>query len=118
MRKNWLFCILIVSAAALLGNARVPGPSFQFTSIDFPGATLTRATGLNSEGQIVGRYVAGGAFHGFLLRQGTYSSIDVPGASYTIAHGINAEGQIVGRYAGAHGAGPRLSTERGKFHHS
>jgi hypothetical protein len=38
----------------------------EFTSIDFPGATLTRAFGINTNGDIVGTYVAGGVQHAFV----------------------------------------------------
>ena len=103
MRGKLAICLLTLGTAILLARTAGADPSFQFTSIDFPGATLTRATGINSKGQIVGRYVTGGAFHGFLLSRGTYTSIDVPAASYTIAHGINDAGQIVGRYGDARG---------------
>jgi probable HAF family extracellular repeat protein len=42
----------------------------EFTSIDFPGATLTTANGINARGDIVGRYFsADGVQHGFLLRR-------------------------------------------------
>jgi hypothetical protein len=39
-----------------------------FTSIDFPGATSTAASGINPRGDIVGTYTAGGITHGFLAR--------------------------------------------------
>jgi len=40
----------------------------EFTSIDFPGATLTTSSGINARGDIVGRYVgADGRQHGYLL---------------------------------------------------
>ena len=43
-------------------------PSYSFTSIDFPGATSTSATGINVHGHIVGSYVdASGKTHAFLL---------------------------------------------------
>jgi len=48
--------------------------------------------------QIVGLYLAGGTFHGFLLNKGTFTTIDVPGATRTQAGGINDRGQIVGDY--------------------
>jgi len=82
MRKNWLLCILILSAVALLANARVPGPSFRFTSIDFPGAVLTQPQGINPGGEIVGLYKdTAGKQHGFLLSSGQFTSIDYPGRS-------------------------------------
>ena len=37
-----------------------------FTPLDFPGASSTAAQGINSQGDIVGTYSAGGITHGFL----------------------------------------------------
>jgi probable HAF family extracellular repeat protein len=46
------------------------GP-FEFVSIDYPGATATLAYGLNSRGDVVGRYVdSAGKSHGFFLGRG------------------------------------------------
>jgi hypothetical protein len=39
----------------------------EFTSIDFPGASGTVASGINPRGDIVGFYVSAGVGHGFLL---------------------------------------------------
>jgi hypothetical protein len=42
--------------------------SFSFESVDFPGATATRAFGINSHGTVVGSYTdAAGKTHGYLL---------------------------------------------------
>lgn len=42
--------------------------SYSFTSIDYPGATTTSATGINSQGHVVGSYVdSAGKTHAFLL---------------------------------------------------
>ncbi len=70
-----------------------------FTTIEFPGASLTQAWGINPQGDIVGQYVAGGITHGFLLdTQGNFFSIDIPGASSTAALAITPQGDIVGQY--------------------
>ena len=42
-------------------------------------------------------------FHGFLLRDGSYTTIDVPGSTYTEIAGINDADQIVGVYRDAMG---------------
>ena len=71
------------------------------TSIDFPGAVSTRATGINLAGDIVGIYAdkLAGKDHGFLLRGGVITTIDVPGAAITEPWKINNSGEIAGRYA-------------------
>jgi uncharacterized membrane protein len=68
-----------------------------FTTIDFPGAFLTEAQGINPSGDIVGLYSSSDT-HGFLLHQGAFTTIDLPGAFLTEAHGINSNGDIVGLY--------------------
>ena len=70
-----------------------------WTTIDYPGASDTYATGINNNGDIVGVYVLGGLSHGFVLKAGTFTSIDVPGAIQTYAKGINDSGMIVGYYS-------------------
>ena len=48
----------------------IPGP-FEFISIDYPGATSTYAYGINSRGDIVGRYVdSAGKTHAFFHSPG------------------------------------------------
>jgi len=79
-----------------LGNSEGPA----LVPIDPPGATQSRALGMNEAGDVVGLFRdSSGAMHGFLReRGGTFSAIDVPGATFTIAHGINNPGDIVGRF--------------------
>ena len=75
-----------------------------FTTIDFPGALATAASGINDPGHIVGAYVdTAGMEHGFLLAHGRFCTIDVPGAILTSAFGINGPGRIVGLYTDAAG---------------
>jgi len=77
--------------------AQRPGTSVQ--TLDFPGAVLTRAFGINATGEIVGLYIdAQNVTHGWLLKNGRYFSIDIPRAIRTNAVAINSEGQIAGRY--------------------
>jgi hypothetical protein len=50
-----------------------------FTTIDFPGALLTEAHGINNRGQIVGTYRSEPAFiQSFVFDKGTFTTIDVP----------------------------------------
>jgi len=68
------------------------------TPIDVPGSTETVAVGINSNGEIAGRYTSGGVQHGFLLSGGAFSTIDYSGATDTTAVGINAGRDIVGAH--------------------
>lgn len=43
--------------------------TYGYVTIDYPGATVTRAFGINGNGDVVGAYVAGGVTRGFLARR-------------------------------------------------
>jgi len=78
------------------------------TFVDFPGATFTTVSGLNSHGTAVGYYSdAAGAQHGFVFSGSKYSSLDYPGSLQTVASKINDTGTIVGTFVdgsfGTHG---------------
>jgi uncharacterized membrane protein len=75
---------------------------YSFTNIDVPGATGTKAYGINDSGQIVGTY--SGSFPcmytcSFLYSGGIFTQLIPPGAGIIQAYGINDSGQIVGAYA-------------------
>jgi probable HAF family extracellular repeat protein len=82
--------------------------AYTFTTIDVPGADLTRAFGINDAGQIVGSVEnpSPGPPQGFVYSAGVFTPLNVPGASETDVRGINDAGQIVGFFqdnAGYHG---------------
>jgi probable HAF family extracellular repeat protein len=71
------------------------------TTIDWPGATISLAYGINDSGQIVGNFFDGGLStpdHGFLDNNGDFVQLDAPGAVSTVAYGINNAGEIVGTF--------------------
>jgi hypothetical protein len=71
------------------------------TILEFPGARLTEASGVNDAGIVVGDYAdAAGQFHGFVWDSGLFLTFDVPFADATLTApaGINNVGQIVGFY--------------------
>jgi probable HAF family extracellular repeat protein len=93
MSRNIVWTVL---CAALLSCSTANAAAI-FTSFDFAGATSTTASGINSDGAVVGWYVdSGGNTHGFLLKEGSFTSIDYPGAVFTQTWGINSQGDIVG----------------------
>jgi hypothetical protein len=69
-------------------------------AVPFAGADQTLVGGVNDLGQIVGSYHDGSGFHGFVLKQGTFTALNVPfaGETETQAYGINLLGEIVGHY--------------------
>jgi hypothetical protein len=113
--------LLPVIAATLMFPGEGFAQSYRFVAIDVrcpagaeqaecpaglsPGqvAVQTSARGINSRGDIVGFYIAGGQQHGFLFTADRFISLDFPvtGVRATIANGINARGEIVGQYTAA-----------------
>ena len=63
-----------------------------FTTIAFPGATLTTVTGVNNLGQVIGASSKSGPsqLNGFLYSNGNYETLPF------VPNGINDVGQIVG----------------------
>ena len=77
-----------------------------YTAVNFPGATLTELIGgPNPQGTSVGGYTltAGGALHGFTLRNGVFTPFDPPGSTFTTVNFINPRGNIVGAFVDAGG---------------
>jgi uncharacterized membrane protein len=74
--------------------------SYDYSSIEYPGAIATQVNGINNNNQIVGAYWdKAGRTYGFLLDGIKFRSIKFPRASWTTANGINDRGQIVGTYS-------------------
>jgi hypothetical protein len=72
-----------------------------YSTIDFPGASATAPSGINSSGDIVGTYTLAGVNRGFLLSRGIFSSIEYPGAGDTEAFSINSRGDVAGYFQDA-----------------
>jgi probable HAF family extracellular repeat protein len=77
-----------------------------YTPLDDPlgiaGSTVVY--GINSAGQVVGAYIAGGVSHGFVWTAGSFVTLDDPAGTFgTTAYGINDAGQVVGTYLDASG---------------
>jgi uncharacterized membrane protein len=101
MHRFWKLYSLAFSL--LLGFLlSIPASGQTFTSIDYPGAAWTIATGVNFKGTIVGDFCTICKPHevvrGYILSQGMFTEIDFPGAAFTRPLGINDDGDIVGFY--------------------
>jgi hypothetical protein len=108
-RRGLSVCLCAIGLGLLLAAAAKTNPAFHYTSIDFPGAVLTNAQGINPGGEIVGFYQdTAGHQHGFWLAGGNFVSIDYPGAISTAARGISPGGDIVGNYTDAPGGPPNV----------
>jgi probable HAF family extracellular repeat protein len=78
----------------------IRSPDGLFTTLDVPNRIGTTCTGINNQGQIIGRArdPITRLNHGFLFSDGVFTQIDFPGANVTFARRINNHGQIVGDY--------------------
>ena len=82
--------LLLIATAPLMAQGT-------YTQIDYPGATATLCSGINSAGDISGTYYdASNNSHGFLVRNGVYVSVDYPGLANTVLGGLNDFGDVVG----------------------
>jgi uncharacterized membrane protein len=91
-----LSLVLAVTAKSLASG-------LTFTTIDYPGAVGTIATGINFKGTIVGDFCSTDCTpheraHGYILSQGTFTQFDFPDSDFTRPLGINDAGKIVGFY--------------------
>lgn len=72
--------------------------------IRFPQAPVTRASGINNSGEIVGTAALPDSYAvGYLLSRGVFSRLNFPGASSTTPTKINDAGTIVGSYQDPNG---------------
>jgi len=100
---NGICLRLAVSAVVLLASGHAYALAYTFTNIDVPGATSTRALGINDTGQVVGRFNDATGTHGYVLSGGLFTTLNVPGARGTAASGINSRGDVVGQTFDASG---------------
>ncbi|MGD0488842.1 MAG: S-layer homology domain-containing protein [Syntrophorhabdales bacterium] len=114
MKKGSIVQMALILALGALGNAYAA--SYNYTPLNYPGASSTGAQGINNGGTIVGIYYeANGVNHGFSLSGGTYTPLNYPGASSTGAQGINNGGTIVGIYLDAKGVHQGFSLSGGIY---
>ncbi len=76
---------------------------FTFTSIDFPGGTLTTARGINNHGEIVGAYRIMPPRHAVLVKDGQYIPLaptTVLGTNFSEAFKSNAAATWSGNSSG------------------
>ena len=97
MRSSILIGVILVAG---LNRVHSKEGTFVFSPIDFPGATLTNAQGINAGGDVVGFYNdAAGKTHGFIYSGGNFRSVDYRDATLTQLRGIGdlTAGKIIGR---------------------
>lgn len=74
------------------------GLNYDIVDLGTLGGTESRANGINSIGQVVGRSnVSGGGHHAFLYTGGAMTDLGTLGGVYSEAFSINDAGQVVGQ---------------------
>jgi uncharacterized membrane protein len=103
MRCRSLALLAVLVTATVFAQAQ----PYNFTTLDYPGATMTNPNAINRTGIVVGDYFQNNSSpHGFAYYSGSFVAIDVPGATFTSPNGINSKGVIVGNFgsqSGTHG---------------
>jgi len=97
------FSPLAFTLLALVASACA---QFTFTSIDFPGGTLTTARGINNHGEIVGAYRVVPPRHALLIKAAQFIPLaptTVLGTNYSEAFKSNDRGSVVGQFIGDDG---------------
>lgn len=83
-----------------------------YTSLSYPGSSITVPTSINDAGDIVGYYCTdtfdncnnnNGPYVGFLYSGGTFTKVTVPGMPWVYPSGINNQGVISGSYEDTNG---------------
>jgi len=90
----------ILLALTLLTLAASSHAQLQFTSLDFPGGTLTTGRGINDYGEIVGAYRIDSPRHALLIKKGKFIPLaptTILGTIYSEATNINDRGDITGQ---------------------
>jgi len=98
-----LFLVLVLALFAFVATASA---QFTFTSLDFPGGTLTTTRGINNHGDIVGSYRIDPPRHALLIRGGNFIPLaptTVLGTNYSEAFKSNDRGEVVGQFIGHDG---------------
>jgi hypothetical protein len=112
---NFLDPLAAILVLALPNN--VIGRSYNFSSLSYPGATMTGSYGLNDLGKVVGEYFVSGDIYpkGFIYTpteyHGTYTPFTVTDAISTTLNDINNAGDLVGAYRGTTGKFPYFDRE-------
>jgi hypothetical protein len=108
---------LLVLAVAIAGA--IPAQAaYKYTSIDYPGATLTQVFGINDSGKLVGAAIIGVTTIGFEYdsKRATFTVLpNVPGAPVTTTLGINNAGVIVGSAGNSNDNDRGVILDKGAF---
>jgi probable HAF family extracellular repeat protein len=95
MKKLWMLQMMLFVTAMALGQRR--DGDYVVTVLDYPGAMVTRAAGINNSGTVVGSHRVPPQ-RPFLYKNGQFSDVTFPVDTFAQGLGINDRGDIVGLY--------------------
>ena len=107
---------LLLVAVAFFVSITSASAQFTFTSLDYPGATLTRGRGINDHGEIVGQYRTVPPAHAYLFKAGKFVPLapaTVLGTNPSQAFKNNDRGDVVGGYTDDNGFGHGFLLRKG-----
>jgi uncharacterized membrane protein len=108
--------LLVLVSVATAGDA--PPLTFNFRTVNVPGAVQTTPGGINNVGVSVGQYQDKNmAFHGYILNGKKVKTLDDPKGTNTLANDLNPNGTIcvVGYYLNSAGTTVGFLYRNGKF---
>src|SRR4051812_10151356 len=94
MKTSDAFLSVFGLLIAIVGSSQTFGSTF--TTLDYPGAELTIATGIDGS-TVCGSYTVNYGLHGFIYDGSTFRSIDAPGLPSLEPAGVWG-GTVVGNY--------------------
>jgi hypothetical protein len=103
MNGKRIFCCAFLAS---LAAAPALDAGYVFTTVDYPGASISAIFGISSNGMLAGTFGSStsGTYQGFVsLAPGLFTLVDFPGAANTMVWGISASGNVVGSYDDASG---------------
>ena len=97
MRQDKLYWILLLLCPGLL----FAQDSYEYSTIDYPGAVLTRTFDINDTGTVIGVFrMPGQPNHAFIVRDGKFTELPAPDpdTGYRAARGMNDRTDVVGPF--------------------
>lgn len=113
MRLNPPFASLLLSSSLVAFVGIAHAATYNYQTLQYPGAEATAAVAINSVGTIAGAF-RDSSFnsHGFIYENGVYTAVDVAACSQTILTGINDSAVLSGVCEAANGSATSFLLDR------
>src|SRR5438477_5405307 len=110
------FSLALGICAIYIAGASAQTTTYNYSKLNFSGASSTSPASINNNNEVVGTYVdSGNVTHGFKWQNGAFTKIDFPGAASTMPNGVNDGGVIVGSYILSNKAMHGFKLQNGTF---